>query len=384
MRQTIRLGTIRGIPVGVHWSVLLILLLLTDGLAMSLLPTLAEGYPAGAYWLTAAWVAALFLTALVTHELAHAVTAQHFGIRVESITLWALGGVSTLDGRPRHPRAELLIALAGPAASLLAAGLFAAASIPAGLIGSDLPRTGLAWLAGANLVLAVFNLLPGAPLDGGRVLAAILWWLRKDRAAARHAAARAGGLLGIVLMGLGAVLVFGYAAIGGFWLVLLGWYLSYAARAEEAAADLAEYLDGIPVSEAMSAPAVCGYAGHTVSEFIARPARLCPHRAYPVTDIDGRLAGVVTIAQLTAIPQRRRMTTRIAEVMVPASQVRVTGADTPLLDVIGALNNRLRTVVVVEQDRPCGVLTTGDVTRLAGVAQLGGLPTGRHGVGPAS
>jgi Zn-dependent protease len=383
MRRTFQLGTIRGIPVGVHWSVLVIFLLLVDSLAMGLLPTSAEGRSPGVYWLTATWITALFLTALVAHELAHAVTAQRLGIRVESITLWALGGMSVLDDRPRRPRTELLIALAGPAASLVAAVLFAVAAVPAAWAGADLSRAGFLWLAGANAVLAVFNLLPGAPLDGGRVLSAILWSVRKDRTWARQTAAQAGSVLGLLISGLGLFLMLGFAAFQGLWLVILGWYLSFAARAESAAADLTENLRGVLVADVMSTPAVCGYAGHTVTEFVAHTARRCPHRVYPVTGIDGRFAGLVTVSSLLAVPGRLRATTRIAEVMVPAPRLPVIEPGAPLLDAIGALGGRLRAVVVVEQDRPCGVLTAGDVQRLSGVARLGGVATDHDRVGPA-
>ncbi|KUL23463.1 site-2 protease family protein [Actinoplanes awajinensis] len=362
---------------GAHWSVLLILFLLVYSLAVGMLPAVAGGYPPAGYWLTALLIAGLFLTGLVGHELAHAVMAQHYRIPVTSITLWALGGISELDGKPHRPRAELLIALAGPAASLLVAGTFAAATAPAGLAGADLLRIGLSWLAEANLLLAGFNLLPGAPLDGGRALTAILWGLRGDRSAAQRVAAQTGGLLGLLLAGAGVMALVAYAATGGLWLILLGWYLTVAARGEETAAALSDQLRGILVGEVMSTPAVCGYAGHTVPQFVTGTARWCPHRAYPVTDIDGRLAGLVTVATLAAVPPERRASTRLADVMIPRSRLRVTHVDEALLDIVPALDTPARTVVVVDQDRPSGVVTAGDVSRLAGVARLGAHPAGR-------
>ncbi|BCY09436.1 site-2 protease family protein [Actinoplanes sp. L3-i22] len=380
MRQTVRLGTIRGIPVGAHWSVLVVLLLVADSLAVGLLPAGAAGYPAVAYWLTAAWTTVLFMAALLGHELAHALVAQHYRISVQSITLWALGGVSTLDDKARHPRAELFIALAGPAASLVAAGLFAALTYPAGLMSSRLPQLGFTWLAGANLVLAIFNLLPGVPLDGGRILTAILWWARGDRAAARRVATRAGTALGILLTGLGLALVFGYATPSGLWLVVLGWYLGLAARREQAGAELSEKLRGVTVSQAMSTPAVCGYAGQTVTAFVARTAQWCPHQVYPVTDLDGRLAGLVTVGALVAVPPERRACTRLAQLMIPAGRLPVVQPSEPLLGVLNGLDNPLRTLVVVDQERPCGVLTSGDVGRVVGVVRLGGAPAA-HDVG---
>jgi len=222
MRQSIRLGAVHGVPVGLHWSTVVILFLLTPGLAAGLLPAAADGYTTAAYWLAATGFAGLFLTALLAHEYAHARTAQHYGIRVRSITLWLLGGVSELDGDPPHPRADLAVALAGPAASLASAGVFLLAAGPAGLLGADLLQVGLSWLAVVNLALAAFNLLPGAPLDGGRALAAILWRVRGDRAVARLAAARTGVALGVVLAGTGLVLALATGTFDGLWLVLLG------------------------------------------------------------------------------------------------------------------------------------------------------------------
>lgn len=379
MRQSIRLGTIRGIPVGAHWSVLMVLVLLVDSLAVGVLPALAGGHPAADYWLTASWMAATFLLGLVVHELAHAVTAQHYGIRVQSVTLWALGGVSTLDDRPRRPRAELMTAIAGPAASIGFAAMCALAAVPARFAGAGLTRTAFVWLAVANLGLAIFNLLPGAPLDGGRILVAVLWSIRGDRDAARRTAARAGSILGLLLAGLGVVLVFGYASYAGLWLVLLGWYLSWTARGELAMAEVTEQLSGVRVVDAMSTPAVCGYSGHAITEFVVHTARLCPHRAYPVTDIDGRFAGVVTVARLAAVPPERRVLTRLAEVMIPAARLRAVRPDERLLDVLGFLGAPGGLLVVLDQDRPCGVLNAGDVTRLVGVAQLGVLPAGHTG-----
>jgi len=267
MRQSIRLGTLHGVPVGLHWSAVVILLLLTQSLAAGLLPAAAGGYTTAAYWLAATGFAGLFLTTLLAHEYAHARTAQHYGIRVRSITLWMLGGVSELDGDPPHPRADLAIALAGPAASLASAGVLLLAAGPAGLIGADLLRAGLSWLAVVNVALAVFNLLPGAPLDGGRVLAAILWRVRGNREAARQSAARAGVTLGVVLVGAGLLLALATGAFDGLWLVLLGWYLAGAARTEAAALRFTGSLGDVPAGRLMSSPP--GAAGDTP----ARPVR---------------------------------------------------------------------------------------------------------------
>ena len=198
MKQSIRLGRIAGIPIGMHWSVLLIGVLITDLLAISVLPAVIPRQPAGVYWAVAAAAAILFVAALAAHEIAHAIVARHWDVKVRSITLWALGGIAELEGDPPTPRADLQIAIAGPACSLAAGILFGGAAALARVTHSpSVLVVALAWLSLMNGMLAVFNLLPGAPLDGGRILRGLLWKRYDDRQRASRAATRSGQVLGI-------------------------------------------------------------------------------------------------------------------------------------------------------------------------------------------
>ena len=197
-----RLGKVAGVSVGAHWSTLLVLALFATLLATTELPATAPGYPTAAYWVVAVVLAGVFLASILAHELAHAAVARHHGVPVDSITLWLLGGVAQLHEHARDPDGELRIALAGPAASLVigvVSGVVAAAVYTTG--GPGLLVGALAWLATVSVVLAVFNLLPGAPLDGGRVLTALLWRRSGDERAARQRSARIGQVLGQVLIG---------------------------------------------------------------------------------------------------------------------------------------------------------------------------------------
>jgi Zn-dependent protease len=195
--------------------------------------------------------AVAFFATLLAHELGHAVVARRAGPRVEGITLWLLGGVAKLDGEAANPRAELGIAAVGPLISLVLAASVVAVSAVAGL--PRLVVASVAWLARINLLLAIFNLLPAAPLDGGRVLRGLLWWRTQDRLRSAVVAARMGRLLGALLIGLGFGEFVVGAAISGLWLALLGWFLLNAARAEETNARLRQELlggrgaDGVPV-----------------------------------------------------------------------------------------------------------------------------------------
>src|SRR5262245_33280144 len=156
MRQTVQLGRIAGIPIGVHWSVLVIMLLLAQGLATVILPATAPGRQPGAYWATAIVAAVLFLASLLAHELSHALVALHYRMGVRRVTLWLLGGVAELGGAPPSPRADLLVALAGPLASLACAGVFTGAAFAANALAlPPVVVAGFAWLAAVNVVLAI-------------------------------------------------------------------------------------------------------------------------------------------------------------------------------------------------------------------------------------
>jgi CBS domain-containing protein len=221
--------------------------------------------------------------------------------------------------------------------------------------------------------MALFNMLPGAPLDGGRAVAAILWRARGDRAAARQSAARAGMAVGTVLAASGLALSVATGNLGGLWLVLLGWYLAGAARAEAAGLRFTTVLGDVPAGRLMSAPAVCGYTGQAVAAF-AVIAAAHPHRCYPVVDVDGDLAGLVTVAALVAVPPQRRAETRLAELVLPVSRVAVTQRDTLLRDPTAVPAGPLGITIVLDGRRPCGVLTAGDIDRALAVAALGRTP----------
>ncbi|MEZ5141621.1 MAG: site-2 protease family protein [Acidimicrobiales bacterium] len=230
LRSSITLGRIRGVPVGLHWSLLAIAGLLAWILATSRFPALAPGLAAGHYWSVAAVAVAVFFGSVLVHELAHALVARRHGVGTTRITLWLLGGVAELDREAPSPRAELRIAAAGPLASLGVAGLLAAVAVAVAGTGAFgmLPEA-LAWLALINVVLAVFNLIPAAPLDGGRILAAVLWRRHGDRLRAHEQATTAGAVVGWGIVGLGAgELVLG--ATSGLWTMLVGWFVVSSAR----------------------------------------------------------------------------------------------------------------------------------------------------------
>lgn len=200
MLASIRMGTILGIPLSVNWSVLLVGWLIAFSLAGQVLPAQVPDLSAGLYWAAGGVVALLFFGSLLAHELSHAVVARREGLSVSGITLWLLGGVARLEGHPPSPGAEARIAGAGPLASLGLALGFGVVALGIALVpASDLTALAFAsaaWLSFVNLILAVFNLLPGAPLDGGRIARAVLWRLGRDKLRATRLATGLGQLLG--------------------------------------------------------------------------------------------------------------------------------------------------------------------------------------------
>jgi Zn-dependent protease len=372
MRESVRLGRIAGIRVGVNWSVLVVFWLICWSLAAALLPQQVPGATTAAYWTAGVGTAVAFFASLLAHELGHAVVARRAGLRVEGITLWLLGGVAKLDGEAADPRAELRIAAVGPLISLVLAA--AAAAVAAVASVAELPRllvASVAWLARINLLLAGFNLLPAAPLDGGRLLRGLLWWRTKDRLRSAVAAARMGRLLGALLVGLGfGELVVG-AGIGGLWLALVGWFLLSAARAEETNARL-ETLAGVRVQEVMTADPVVGPSWLTVAAFLEGYAH--PHRcsAFPLRGLDGTLVGMVTLGRLRTVPVRQRPTTRVETVMCPLAQVPTATPQELVLDLLPRLGSGCGGgwALVIQDGQLTGMVSPADLARALDLATL--------------
>jgi Zn-dependent protease/CBS domain-containing protein len=362
MRQSFRLGRVAGVDIGVNWSVLVIVVLLAFGLASSILPAAAPGFAPLAYagWALAA--ALLFFVLLLAHELAHVLVARHYGVHAKRITLWLLGGVSELDGEAPTPKAELLIAGAGPLTSLVAGGVGVLLAFGASAVGlPTLVVVALSWLAGVNIILGVFNLLPGAPLDGGRVLRAIVWRVTGDRTRAQLAADRAGSIIGFALIGAGVVASLFRGGFSGLWLVLLGWFLIAAARAESTAVRLRAVLDGRSVRSIMSSEPVVAQASQTVQMFLSTVAAQSRHRSFPVLDLDGQPVGVVRRADLVRLAPTARGTVGLGQLARGAGAVTIVAPDDPAEAAVKGLTPASPLVPVMENGRLVGIVTPADV-----------------------
>ncbi len=379
MEETFRIGRFAGIRVGVNWSVLVVFWLIVWGLA-SRLPADYPGHAEETYWLAGAVAALVFYGALLAHELGHALTARRRGIPVEGITLWLFGGVTRMRAEATSPAGALRVALVGPLVSLAAAGLFGVLVLALDSVGAPALVEGMArWLARINLLLAAFNLVPAAPLDGGRVLQAVLWWRWGDRVAASVTAAQAGRAFGYVLVGLGLLDVLAGTGLGGLWFVFLGWFLVAAARTEQDSAEARVGLQGVRVADIMTADPVVVPGWLTVDAFVEDYA--LPHRlsAFPVRSFDGALSGLVTLDAVKRVPPNQRGAVRVEDLMVPVEHVAIARSDEMVLDVLERTSPpHARRALVIDDGRLVGVVSSAELTRALEIAALHGAGSRGH------
>ncbi|MGS2615897.1 site-2 protease family protein [Micromonospora sp. LZ34] len=364
MRASFRLGRIAGVPVGVNWSVLVIFLLIAWGLSANQFPRAYPDEPVAAYVLAGLAAAVVFFLGLLAHEVSHAIVAKRNGLAVQGITLWLFGGVAELKGEAKDPGAELRISGVGPLVSLLIGLFFGAIAILLVLAGQEGLLLGvMAWLAGINVLLAVFNVLPAAPLDGGRLLRAAVWKATGDRTKASVVAARAGWVLGALLIGLGLWQFLAGVGFGGLWLALIGWFLIGAAGMEERQARLGTALRGIRVADVMTPQPQTASGEMTVADFVDHYLFAYRHSALPLTE-EGRPVGLVTLDRVRGIPADRRAATTLGEVSCRADELVLASPDEQLNDLLPRLNECADgRALVVTEGRLVGIVSPSDISR---------------------
>ncbi|BCB91893.1 site-2 protease family protein [Phytohabitans suffuscus] len=364
MSGSLRVGRVAGVPVALNWSVVVIFVLIAAGLAAGNFPAAYPGDPAWAYAVAGLAAAIVFLAGLLAHEVSHAIVASRNGLRVERITLWMLGGVAEIRGEARNPGMEVRIAGIGPLVSLLQGVAFAAVAAGIWLAGgTGLVRGVFAWLALINVALAVFNVLPAAPLDGGRLLRAVLWKRFGDRTRAAIAAARAGRVLGAALIALGLLALLLRGTIGGLWFLLLGWFMLAAASAEERQTRTVAALSGIRVGDIMSTRPQTVPPGMSVADFVDHHIMNSRHTTFPLTD-DGSPVGLVTLDRVRQVPRERRGDTSLREVACPADQLTLTTPGERVNELLPRLNGCSDgRALVVEEDHLVGIVSPSDINR---------------------
>jgi Zn-dependent protease len=381
---SIQLARVFGIRIGASPSWFVVLFLLIYWLS-GLFNDLLVGYSNTTAYAIAVSGALLFFLSLILHELGHALVARRNGIGVTNIDLWFFGGLAKLTREPATPGQDFRIAAAGPAVTLLIFALCCVALLLSNVqdvaraivldIDRSSPTVGLlSYLAGINLVVLLFNLVPAFPLDGGRIARALAWQITGDQNRGTRIAARLGQGFAYILMGLGVYLVLRSDAFGGLWLLLLGWFLAQAARGAVVSSRFSERLEGVTVADVMDDEPIAMPVDTSVlaarDEFFDR----YESSWFPVVDELGRFIGIVRREPVDGALGDGRPAIAVAEILDPdADTESLVRRDTPIEQLIGS--ERLRRfgalMVVDAEQRLCGVVTLDQVRRALAAAVPG-------------
>ena len=360
MRQSVSIGQIWGIEIRLHASLLLIALLVTVSSAFGFLPSLAPGYSVLVYLAAGSMIAVLFIVSILWHELAHALVALRFRLPVIQIVLYLFGGMAQIGREPERPVHEFWIAIAGPVSSAALALLFNLVTFVGGLGGAA------AWyLATVNLSLALFNLLPGFPLDGGRVLRAVLWQIEGSYTRATRQASRAGQIVAILLALFGALSLLidiGGFAINGLWLILIAFFLFSTATSQR------RVVRAVPLPADTLVRRVMRFNVPEISPdwplamFAWRYFDHAADQAFPVMEA-GELVGLVAAAQLDPIPRLEWGKIYVREAMLPRDRLPIVAPDDELAAALAAIDAQHAVhAPVMERGRLVGMLNRRDIT----------------------
>ncbi len=362
--RTLQLGRVLGIAVGVDPSWFLIFALVTISLGGRFEEQNAE-WPVALAWGAGLVASLLYFLSILAHELGHSITSKLLGLPVISITLFLFGGLARLYGEPARPRDELLIALAGPAVSVLLGMFFLVVYLSTG-DGTVIGEVSF-WLGSINLALAIFNMIPGFPLDGGHVFRAFLWAAFDDLDKATRWAGTVGGLFARLLIGMGiASVVFGGAPMltGGLFMAFVGWFLLRAARGSVWQSRLKHYLQGVRVGEAMEGTEHRIDAWSTVED-AATGGFALEGRSCLFVEQEGALIGLLTLEEVVGVPTEKRAFLRVAEVMTPIEQVGTIGPGETLFSALEVIErtggDRL---LVVDGGEILGALSREQISRV--------------------
>lgn len=355
MGGSIRIGRVWGIPVGLHWSWFIIFTLVTFSLSAGYFPAAYPDLAPAAYFAMGLATSLLFFASVLVHELGHTLVALRNNVLVREINLFIFGGVAWMSQEPRTPGAEFRIAIAGPAASLLLAGLFAVLY----LIDRDLPHLAgpTLWLAYINTMLAVFNMLPGFPLDGGRVLRAAVWYFKNNLHRATQIAAFSGQVLAFGFIIWGVVTILGGNFLGGLWLALIGWFLQNAAASHLAQSNLERELRDVTVNRVMRRdfPRIPGKL--TLQKLVDDHILSGGNRFFFVFEQNAP-RGIVTLNELKKVAREHWSRIETEQVMVPWERLARVEPQAELLAALRSMDERnVAQLPVVEDARLVGVLT---------------------------
>ncbi|MEX2261494.1 MAG: site-2 protease family protein [Bryobacteraceae bacterium] len=364
MKAHIRLGRIFGVEIGLHASWFLIALLITLSLAVYFRFNNPE-WGTGLIWGLAALTAVLFFASLVAHELAHALVARSRNLPVRSITLFALGGVAQIEKESGDPKTEFWMGIAGPVTSaaigLVCLGLAQAAGWVPWTDARTPAMAALVWLGIINIALAVFNMIPGFPLDGGRVLRALIWWKTGDADRSTLIAGRVGQFVAAVFIGLGLLGFFAGLGFGGFWIAIIGWFLMNAASATIRQLELVSNLRGVRAADVMASDCAIADPRSDLQTFVDESLLRTGRRCFVIQE-NGHIEGIVTPNEVRQVDRSQWPRITLRQIMRPLDQLRTVRPETPLTEVMETMGREDINQLPVVSDRGLvGVVTRGNV-----------------------
>jgi len=373
IRGAWRIGKIAGIQIGIHYTWLFAFLLITWSLAAGFFPQNFPDWSPVTYWITGILASILLFVSVLLHELAHSIVGRSRGMEINSITLFIFGGASNLESEPEEPWDEFIMTVVGPVTSLIIAVASWVLYLAMSDRSSPIAAT-LFYIAIINALLAGFNLLPGFPLDGGRVLRSILWKTTGNLRQATNIAATVGQVFAFILIAVGILQFIMGNILGGLWITFIGWFLNGAAESSRGEVTLREHLRGVKVEEIIDrTPETIG-SGMTVNELVRSHFLQNGHRSALVVD-GGQLHGIVTLSDVRKLPQEDWEGMTVDTIMSPMP-LQTVRSDEDLTTALKMLaRNNLKQVPVMNDGELKGLLTTSDIIRYLQVSQelqLGG------------
>ncbi len=372
------IGSVRGIRLGVHPSWLIVLVFFTWSLARSWFPSAYPGWSPETYWATGAVATLLLFGSVLLHEFGHALTALRLGVPVRSIVLFIFGGVATLERESDRPGKEFWIAVMGPVVSLVLAGTFYALRFVVAPIGE--PVLGVVtYLAVINGLLAAFNMIPGFPLDGGRILRAIVWGATGNYKRATFITSVVGQVVAYILIFLGVYRVLGGNLFGGLWTTFVGWFLLSAASLSYKQAEIQDSLSGVRVRRLLRSDPPTVPPHIPLSDLVYNHILPNSTRAHLVVEGD-RLLGMVTLTDVNTFSHPTWAGTTVFTAMTPADRLKMVHPDAPLTEALQLLaGGDYNQLPVVDDGRVAGLLSRSDLMRYMSLRLELGIPGDRSG-----
>jgi Zn-dependent protease/predicted transcriptional regulator len=376
---SLNIGRIIGIPVRIHYTLWLVLLLIAWSLADVSLPQQYPGLGATTYWAIGIVSAITLFVSVFLHELSHSYIAKKNGLPIARITLFFFGGVSELSEEPKDAALEVRMAAAGPLTSFLIAIVLGTFWYLTRVVSGPVPIIAvLGYAAFLNGVLGTFNLIPAFPLDGGRVLRGSLWRRSKNLLSATMKATRVSEVISIGMMTVGLFFIILGDVFNGLWTIFLGWFIRSGAETSLRQTRLTESLAGVRVGDIMTRELLSVSPDVSVQQLVSDYFLVHPHGGYPVVS-NGKLLGVVTMSSVRSIPREKREIEKVSEAMVPYERTATVSPTALAIDALQLMaRNGVGRLVVMDGDKIAGMVTRGDLMKTMKARQDLGLWDSTH------